>query len=636
MSNIIPIIQEEKPVPESVADVGSSKDWAMVKTMQDFARNKPQKNLTPVTINAATRKTKLALLVLPEWGVYFPPYNLSRLSAVARSAGYEVKVYDVNIDAWHKLRNQLDFDPWDPSKEFLWEKAGTYLTQLHQHLEPIYHSFIDQLEEYEPDVVGFTLYYTNEIPTNRMMRDLQKRLPNAKYIVGGPQANTPNPTTMRQFDYIVQGEGEQLLLTVLDSIEEGKTLDSKVLVQPKTVRLDLDSMPFPDYTDYDMSLYTIPNGNSSEISRGCVAKCVFCTEVHFWKYRGRQSGSILDEVQYQYDSFGLDFIWFIDSLVNGNLKELHAFVLGVAERKLPIRWQGYARCDIRMDADYFRDLANGGCHMLNYGVESGSQRVLDVMQKKITRQAIENNLRDGAVAGIANSTNWIIGFPTEKTMDLADTLTILYRIRNYNLINVSGGVSMVLSPGAEVTDNQDAFGISPHSFLGAWTTKDLTNTKLHRMIRQKSFQIFGQHLGSDKPVDGLARPSLRKHYEIEYDASKMKATIPYEEFNYNIIPESMGPFQDSLVNEIWPLLRTFWRTVGPYKITLRNTPETDMAEWGSRLAATYTSTHKFEIDENGKWEAHFVFKFVHDEAACIQNFGDKSFELDWFGSGYWL
>jgi anaerobic magnesium-protoporphyrin IX monomethyl ester cyclase len=635
MANIIPIIQEEKPVPESVADVGSSKDWAMVKTMQDFARSKPQKNLTPVTINAATRKTKLALLVLPEWGVYFPPYNLSRLSAVARSAGYEVKVYDVNIDAWHKLRNALDFDPWDPSKEFLWEKAGTYLTQLHTHLEPIYNSFIDQLEEYKPDVVGFTLYYTNEIPTNRMMRDLQKRLPNAKYIAGGPQANTPNPTTMRQFDYIVQGEGEQLLLTVLDSIEEGKTLDSKVLVQPKTVRLDLDSMPFPDYTDYDMTRYTIPNGNSSEISRGCVAKCVFCTEVHFWKYRGRQSGSILDEVQYQYDSFGLDFIWFIDSLVNGNLKELHAFVLGVAERKLPIRWQGYARCDTRMDAEYFRDLAAGGCHMLNYGVESGSQRVLDVMQKKITREAIENNLRDGGLAGIANSTNWIIGFPSEKTMDLADTLTILYRIRNYNLINVSGGVSMVLSPGAEVTDNQDAFGISPCSFLGAWTTKDLTNTKLHRMIRQKSFQIFGQHLGSDKPVDGLARPSLRKHYEIEYDASKMKVTIPYEEFNYNIIPESMGPFQDSLVNEIWPLLRTFWRAMGPYKITLRNTPETDMAEWGSRLAATYTSTHKFEIDAHGKWEAHFVFKFVHDEAACIQNFGNKSFELDWFGSGYW-
>jgi hypothetical protein len=394
-------------------------------------------------------------------------------------------------------------------------------------------------------------------------------------------------------------------------------------------------MPFPDYSDYDSSLYVIPNGNSSEISRGCVAKCVFCTEVHFWKYRGRQAGSILDEVEYQYNTHGVDFIWFIDSLVNGNLKELRAFVLGIVERNLPIRWQGYSRCDIRMDVDYFKDLVAGGCHMLNYGVESGSQRVLDVMKKNITREAIENNLRDGGALGIHNSTNWIIGFPTEEIMDLADTLTILYRIRNFNLINVSGGVSMMLSPGAEVTDNQDKFNIHPETFLDAWCTNGLTNTKLHRMIRQKSFQIFGQHLNADKPVDGLERKTLRTHYELEYDVSKMKATIPYEEFDYNIIKPELGAFQDSLVNEVWPLIRTLWRAMGAYKITLRNTPESDNAEWGTRLAANYTSTHEFEINEAGEWKAKFFYKFIHDEASSIRNFGDKSFELAWDGSGNW-
>ena len=169
-------------------------------------------------------------------------------------------------------------------------------------------------------------------------------------------------------------------------------------VQPKTVRLDLDSLPFPDYSDFDFSEYQMPNGASSELSRGCVAKCVFCTEVHFWKYRGRMAGSILNEIEYQYRTHGIDFVWFIDSLVNGNLKELRAFALGVVERGLKIRWQGYARCDGRMDLEYFKDLKDSGCHQLNYGVESGSQRVLDDMKKgdivaelPITREDFRRN-----------------------------------------------------------------------------------------------------------------------------------------------------------------------------------------------------------------------------------------------------
>jgi anaerobic magnesium-protoporphyrin IX monomethyl ester cyclase len=636
MANIIPIIPAEKPVTESVADVGNSKDWAMVHSMQALSRNRPQKNLTPVTINAATRKTKLALFVLPEWGVYFPPYNLSRLCAVARAAGYEVKVYDVNIASWHALKGKLEFDAWDPAKEFLWEKSITYMTQLHQHLEPTYNTFVDQVKDFEPDVVGFTMYYTNEVPSNWLAKKIKSVLPAAKFICGGPQANTPSPVTLRNFDHIIQGEGEQLLLKVLDSVEEGVAIDSQLLIQPKTVRLDLDSLPFPDYTDYDFTLYTTPNGSSSEISRGCVAKCVFCTEVHFWKYRGRQAGTVLDEVEYQYKTHGIDFIWFIDSLVNGNLKELHAYALGIVERKLPIRWQGYSRCDIRMDAAYFKDLAASGCHMLNYGVESGSQKVLDVMKKNITREAIENNLRDGGNEGILNSTNWIIGFPSEETMDFADTLTILYRIRNFKLINVSGGISMMLSPGAEVTDNQSDFNIHRSHFQGAWTTTDLRNTKLHRLVRQKSFQMLGQQLHPKEKIWGLDRPELLKMYEIEYDVAAMKETIPYEEFDYAICNTGSDEFVDSLVNEIWPFLRTMWRAVGAYTTTIRYTPEDDMKEWGFRLACNYTATYKFTIDENGKWEAHFIIKYVHDDAASIAAFGDKSFDLDMVVSSCWV
>lgn len=632
MPKIIPITQTTS---EKFEDVGNSKDWAMVKTMASLARPAPQKNVSPVVIDAATRKTKLALLLLPEWGTYFPPYNMSRLSAVARASGYTVNCYDVNIECYNELKGKLDFDPWDPSREFLWEKPVTYHTQIHPHCEPVYNRVIDQLVESKPDVIGFTLYYTNEEGSKWMVRRLRERLPNVKIIAGGPQAGSMKRGTADLFDYIVVGEGERLLLKVLDSVENNEPIAERVLVQPKTDRLDLDSLPFPDYSDYDLSKYTMPNGTSSEISRGCVAKCVFCTEVHFWKYRGRQAGTILEEIAHQHEQHGIDFVWFIDSLVNGNLKELRAFALGVVERGLKIRWQGYARCDIRMDLDYYKDLAASGCHMLNYGIESGSQRVLDAMKKNITREAIENNLRDSASVGILSSSNWIIGFPTERIQDFADTLTILYRIRNHRLINFSPGISMMLSPGAEVTDNQERFDISTRPFLGAWTTADLQNTKLHRMIRQKSFQIFSQHLNPREKIYGTDRPTLLKMYDLEYDAAKIADTIPYETFDYNIIQTGRGEFVDTVCNEIWPLLRNFWRALGAYTIELRHRPEEDMQEWGFRLACDYTATHRFAIDANGNWTADFDYKFVQDQDSKNVGWDDYSFELKWTQSGTW-
>ena len=635
MSKIIPITVA-KPVTEKVSDAGNSKDWAMVRTMASLARPAPQKNVTRLEINSVTRHTKLALLLLPEWGTFFPPYNMARLVAVARAAGYQVSAHDVNIECYNAIKGQLDFDPWDPAKEFLWERADTYFEQIHPHCEPVYNQVIERLVTEQPDVIGFTLYYTNEAGTKWMVERLRERLPNAKIIVGGPQAIDSSPGTEEYFDYVVKGEGERLLLEILNSVENKTPIEERVLIQPKTERLDLDSLPFPDYSDYDLNKYTMPNGASSEISRGCVAKCVFCTEVHFWKYRGRQAGSILDEVEYQHKTYGVDFIWFIDSLVNGNLKELRAFSLGIVERKLKLRWQGYARCDERMDLDYYKDLAAGGCHMLNYGIESGSQRVLNDMKKSVSREAMEQNLRDAASVGIAASSNWIVGFPTEKTQDLADTLTLAYRIRNYNNSNISPGITMMLSPGAEVTDNLNDYNIARVSYMEAWTTKDMLNTKLHRMIRQKNFLILLHNLNAHNVIYGFDRPRLRELYNIKLSRRGLD-TIPYEEFDYSIIDTGLGKFADSVVNEIWPLFRTLWRAYGSLKITVTNDPEIDLIEWGHRLACNYTGTQTFEIDEQGSWTADFTYKFVQDSSLEKDHFKwpNRSFEYHYAGQGNW-
>ena len=629
---IVPV-ETAKPVDSQPSSDPQSKDWVMVKSMMSYARTKPQHGLTPIELEPVTRKTRLSLIMLPEWGVYFPPYNLSRLSGVTRAAGYDTKVYDINVKSWRRLKDTAPIDYWDPSREWMWP-SSFYMKEIHPYLEPIFNEQIEEIVADAPDVIGFSLYYTNEIPSNWMSAKLRQRLPNAKIICGGPQAASPMQFTPRFYDHIVQGEGEQLLLGLLDKVENGEAITDKYLVAPKT-RLDLDSLPFPDYTHYDLNEYQMPNGISSEISRGCVAKCVFCTEVHFWKYRGRMAGTILDEIEFQYRTHGVDFVWFIDSLVNGNLNELRAFALGVVERGLKIRWQGYARCDDRMDYDYFKDLAASGCHQLNYGVESGSQRVLDDMKKGVKVNSIEQNLKHGGELGIENSTNWIVGFPSEDSEAFADTLTLVWRVRHYNLFNVSPGISMMLSPGAEVTMNGAKFNIFPHRYQSAWTTNDLTNTKLHRLIRQKSFLIFLQHLNTVQHVWGTDRPDLHKMFDIEYDPANLADQIPYEKFDYQIINSGISRFADTAMNEAWPLLRTLWRALGAYKIHVRYEPEADLREWGDRLSCDYWADHRFEIDAEGHWTAEFYHKFNQrpdNEGYAWDNY---SFEYNWTGSGHW-
>jgi anaerobic magnesium-protoporphyrin IX monomethyl ester cyclase len=612
------------------------RDWAMVRSMSDYVRQSPQKNLSQVDIIPATKNTSLALVILPEWGVYFPPYNLSRLSAVTRKAGYDTRVYDINVKSYQFLKGKLDYDPWDYAKEWMWA-GDQYRQHLHKHLEPIYQEYLDILVQSKPDVIGFTLYYTNEASTIWFATQIKKLLPGTKLIVGGPQAAVMHRFGRVLFNHIVEGEGEQVILDILDTVENNTASLAKFINKDIRKRIDLDSLPFPDYSDFNMNDYLQNNGMSSEISRGCVAKCVFCTEVHFWKYRDRMADRLLNELQYQYDTYGLNFVWFIDSLVNGNLRQLRGFCLGIKERGLKINWQGYARCDGRMDLEYYRDLAAGGCKHLSYGIESGSQRVLDLMKKEITLDEIEDNMLSGKLTGIQAQTNWIVGFPNERHQDFADTLILLWRIRNNNLLAISAGVSLMLSPGSEMTDNQSAYDINPNNFLNLWTTNDLKNTKVHRLIRQKCFHIFIEHLNTDRYIFGCERPRLKETYQIEYDSLYVNSSMDRDKYDYDIIQTDKGDFANSLMNEIWPLLRCLWLALNSYKIKIKFDPAADLEEFGDRLGCNYTASYVFGIDKTGNWHADFTMSFLHKDQNGLPdpNWPDQSFSHRYQGSGSW-
>ncbi len=612
-------VKELKPHERPTEDVADARHRSMMEAIAPYAKPTIQKNLTPVYVDYKTRKTKLALVLCPEWSPYMPPFSLARLSGVAKSAGYETHIMDLNVIAYNAHRDdwvpnkKLPFLLWDPSSSWHW-LGDTYLNDIHPVLEPILSKAVDDIVEMNPDVVGFSVYYISEEPTKWMCQEIKRRAPHIKIAVGGPNVHKSWFTIHPYYDYVVIGEGEKNLLVMLDEIEENKEVEyPRILSQPEEERININGLPMPDYESIDFSLYEVPNGVNSEISRGCTAKCTFCEETHFWRYRQRQAVDLVTEVEWLYYNKGTDIIWFIDSLINGNPKELRAFALALKEKGLKVRWTGYARCDGRMDYDYLKDLADGGCIMFNFGCESGSQKVLDDMAKGVTIKEMEQNFIDCKKVGIYCATNWIVGFPTENFQDFADTMTFMWRMRNNNMNNAGLGVGYGMGPETIVGQNPDKFGLSWHKYQGHWITNDFRMGGTHVMTRVKTIHIlFDFFKGcSDVPIGYPIRFALEKeHYKIKLNNPKTQRDIQYEKFDYNIIKPNINPFADTLVNEMWPFFRQLWRMRGGYEAEVLFNPEIDLKEFGTQYGpGMYNAVYKFKITDDGKWTADFDIKF---------------------------
>lgn len=618
--NLKGLARQELVLPDKVeTDVENDRHSKMMEAISAYAKPTVQKNLTPVYTDYKKRETKLILVMCPEWAPEFPPFNLCRLSGIAKSAGYETHIMDLNVKAYREFRddwqpnNKIPFRLWDPSASWHW-LGDTYMHDIHPVLEPLLLKACDEIQDMNPDVVGFSMYYISEEPTKWMARELKRRMPYLKIAIGGSNVQKSWFAMQDYYDYVVNGEGEGAILKILGEVEMGIEHDeTQYIEQPTNERININGMPMPDYESIDFSLYDMPNGVTTEFSRGCTAKCTFCEETHFWKYRQRQAVDLIGEVEWLYYNKGVDVFWFIDSLVNGNLKELRAFCKAVDAKELDIKWTGYARCDGRMDLEFFKDLKAGGCIMLNYGIESANQKVLDDMHKGVTVAEMEQNFLSAKEVGIFNATNWIVGFPTELFNDFADSMAFLWRMRECNINNVGAGVGYGLGPETIVGQNPHAYNVSWHKYQGHWISKDFTLGGTHVMHRVKNFHMFlDMMVGcTEIPFGYPVRDNLTKeHYKITLHNPDCQREIEYEKFDYNIIKPNLNPFADHLVNEMWPFFRMLWKTRGGFDAEIYFNPEIDLKEFGNQFGpGMYNAIYKFSIDDDGKWTADFDMKF---------------------------
>jgi len=583
-------------------------------------QGKKVSKLTTVEIESATRDTSILFISMPMWATMFPPYNLARLASVTKKAGYETEIFDFNAEAWNHLGRNEGTDLWNVDID-RWRDPKYFNEKIYPVLETFFDDCLERVLEHDPDVLAVCEYNFNEYPTHRFIKEVRKWAPHIKIIGGGPNMQFLNEYWhgTKNYDYAVSGEAEISILQVLHEIETGVKHDKcKIIRNPMNLRIDLNNFPMPDYCNLDLNMYGIPNGMNSEFSRGCVAKCTFCSETHFHKYRQRQSTSAFDEIKHFHETHGSTVIYFVDSLINGNLKELKTFAEQMKVFDKKVLWLGYARHDGRMDLDYLQTLADGGCIALNFGCESASQKVLDFMDKKVKVEDMEQNFEDITKVGIVAYTNWISGFPKESHEDHAKSMTFIHRVRNKNLKNLSLGYGFMPMPDNIVGHNPHKYNLSNYLYAGHWISEDFKLGGPHVLTRVKTMKVFTDLMNVSNPVyDGFTNAARTEagYVDIKFDDESINNELEYEDFDYNIISEDINPFADSLVNEIWPMLRLLWQSRGGYTLEFRISPdEFNANQWnGGKGYAKFTANYKFKIDHAGSWDADFKFKLTQPD-----------------------
>ena len=295
------------------------------------------------------------------------------------------------------------------------------------------------IKQYDPDLIGITAT-TSMMPdaykVSRIAKDINE---NVKIVLGGPHVTFIPERTVKEcpcVDYIVRGEGELTFKELVDTLDKGKDInkilglsinrDGKVKNNPpRPLIRDIDSIPIPSYDLLPMDKYQVDNVKFGTImtSRGCPFDCVFCSSsLQFGKrWRGHSEDRVMEELKLLREEYGRREIEFLDDTFTLNRPRAIRIANKIKKEGLDISWTASSRVDIFRD-DVAKAMKDGGCHTVYFGIESGSQKTLDFIGKRITPQQSILAVRKAKKHKLHALGAFIIGFPEEDREDIKKTI----------------------------------------------------------------------------------------------------------------------------------------------------------------------------------------------------------------------
>jgi len=304
---------------------------------------------------------------------------------------------------------------------------------------------IEMITKEKPDAIGFSTTYKNLANSKLIAEKIKKVDSLIKIIFGGPEMSIhPEKTASLPYvDLVVLGEGEEVLVEIFENnLENLGTLPNLVFkgsdgeivftkVAPPISNLDV--LPFParhlvKIEDYKQKYPQLVPLNIIA-SRGCPYRCSFCSlPKEDKKYRTRDSNRVVDEIELLVNKYGERSIAFVEENFAVNKKQVYEICDEIIRRKIKISWSCNTRVN-NVDLEMLSRMKEAGADLILFGVESGSQRILDFLKKDITIQQIKNAFTWCKSVNISTFASFMIGIPTETKAEIFESFDLMGEIR---------------------------------------------------------------------------------------------------------------------------------------------------------------------------------------------------------------
>lgn len=307
---------------------------------------------------------------------------------------------------------------------------------------------IERLKQESPDLVGIPLFSSTLAEADSLIRRIKQEIPSCCILMGGPHPTVRGEEVLKDFpscDFVLRGESEKSIVELVNTLEEGRSVQNVhgLSYREKTAirhnadagyekELDRIAMPARHLlkTAYAKQTYwRIGHRGTTDVmitSRGCPYNCNFCFRISK-KYRTRSPENILEELS-AIRSMGTRSVHVMDDLFVWNKPRFLRIVQMIKDRNLDMEMKVRARVNF-IDEEMLSAMKEAGVRGVVFGVESGSQKMLDMMNKRTTVEMNESAIRLTKKAGLQCYVDLFLGYPGETPETIKETERLLLRAK---------------------------------------------------------------------------------------------------------------------------------------------------------------------------------------------------------------